>query len=67
VFIQNANIKIYRTVLFYMGVKHQHKLRVFENRVLMKILGPERIKVTGGWRKLHNEDLHDMHSLDIIW
>jgi hypothetical protein len=47
VFIQNANIKIYRTVLFYMGVRQQHKRRVFENRVLMKILGPERVKVTG--------------------
>jgi hypothetical protein len=47
-------------------VRQSHKLRVFENRVLKKIPGPERIKVTGDWRKLHNEDLYDMNCLDII-
>jgi hypothetical protein len=31
-----------------------HKLRVFENRVLRRILGPKRDGVTGGWRKLYN-------------
>jgi hypothetical protein len=48
-------------------VRQKHKLRVFENRVVRKILGPERVKVTGEWRKLHNEDLHDMQYLDVIW
>jgi hypothetical protein len=33
-------------------------LRVFENRVLRRIFGPKRDEVTGGWRKLHNEELH---------
>jgi hypothetical protein len=34
---------------------------VFENRVLRRILGPERDEVTGGWRKLHNEELHGLY------
>jgi hypothetical protein len=32
-------------------------MRVFENRVLRRIFGPKRDEVTGGWRKLHNEEL----------
>jgi hypothetical protein len=40
----------------------EHKLRVFENRVLRKIFGPKRDAVTGGWRKLHNEELHNLYS-----
>jgi hypothetical protein len=35
---------------------------VFENRVLSRIFGPKRDEVTGEWRKLHNEELHDMYS-----
>jgi hypothetical protein len=35
---------------------------VFENRVLRRIFGPERDEVTGGWRKLHNEELHKLYS-----
>jgi hypothetical protein len=35
---------------------------VFENRVLRRIFGPKRDKVTGEWRKLHNEELHDLCS-----
>jgi hypothetical protein len=35
---------------------------VFENRVLRRILGPKRDGVTGGWRKLHNEELHNLYS-----
>jgi CRISPR/Cas system-associated protein Cas7 (RAMP superfamily) len=35
---------------------------VFENRVLRRIFGPKRDKVTGGWRKLHNEELHGLYS-----
>jgi hypothetical protein len=40
----------------------EHKLRVLENRVLRRIFGPKRDGVTGGWRKLHNEELHDLYS-----
>jgi hypothetical protein len=35
---------------------------VFENRVLRRMFGPERNEVTGGWRKLHNEELQDLYS-----
>jgi hypothetical protein len=43
-------------------------LRVFENRVLRRIFGPKRDKVTGGWRKLYNEELHGLYSSPIfVW
>jgi hypothetical protein len=35
---------------------------VFENRMLRRIFGPKRDEVTGGWRKLHNEELHNLYS-----
>jgi hypothetical protein len=35
---------------------------VFEKRVLRRIFGPKKDEVTGEWRKLHNEELHDLHS-----
>jgi hypothetical protein len=37
-------------------------LRVFENRVLRRIFGPKRNEVTGGWRELHNAELHGLYS-----
>jgi hypothetical protein len=43
-------------------LREEHRLRVFENRVLMRIFGPKRDEVTGGWRKLHNEELHYLYS-----
>jgi hypothetical protein len=39
----------------------EHRLRVFENRVLRKIFGPER-EEDGSWRKLHNNELHSLYS-----
>jgi hypothetical protein len=39
---------------------------VVENRVLRRIFGPKRDEVTGEWRKLHNEELHDLYSLPSI-
>jgi hypothetical protein len=39
----------------------EHRLRIFENRVLMKIFGPER-EEDGSWRKLHNDELHSLYS-----
>jgi hypothetical protein len=35
---------------------------MFDNRVLRRIFGPKRDEVTGGWRKLHNEELHGLYS-----
>jgi hypothetical protein len=40
-------------------LRKEHRLRVFENRVLRRIFGPKRNEVTGEWRKLHNEELRD--------
>jgi hypothetical protein len=40
----------------------EHGLRVCENRVVRRIFGSKRDGVTGGWRKLHNEELHDLYS-----
>jgi hypothetical protein len=42
-------------------LKEERRLRVFENRVLRGIFGPERDEVTGEWRKLHNEELNDLY------
>jgi hypothetical protein len=40
---------------------------VFENKVFRRIFGPKRDEVTGEWRKLHNEELHDLYfSLTIV-
>jgi len=43
-------------------LREERKLRVFENVVLRRIFGPRRDKVTGKWRKLHNEELNDLYS-----
>jgi hypothetical protein len=40
----------------------EHRLRVFENRVLRGIFGPKRDEVTGEWRKLHSVELHNLYS-----
>jgi hypothetical protein len=40
----------------------EDRLKVFENRVLSRIFGPKRDEVTGGCRKLHNEELHNLYS-----
>jgi hypothetical protein len=48
-------------------LREEHRLRVFENRVLRRIFGPKMNDVTGEWRKLHSEELHILYSsLNII-
>jgi hypothetical protein len=44
------------------NIKGEHRLRVFENRVLRRIFKPRMDEVTGDWRKLHNEELHNLYS-----
>jgi hypothetical protein len=43
-------------------LREKHRLRVFKNRVLRRIVGPKRDEVMGEWRKLHNEELRDLYS-----
>jgi hypothetical protein len=42
-------------------LREEHRLRVFENRVLRRIFGPKR-EEDGSWRKLHNDELHNLYS-----
>jgi hypothetical protein len=65
-------IKIQRTVILYivlygyenwsLTLKEEHLLRVFQNKVLRRIFGPERGDVTGEWRELYNEEQNDLYS-----
>jgi hypothetical protein len=43
-------------------LREEHRLRAFENRALRTIFGPKGDEVTGGWKKLHNEELRNIYS-----
>jgi hypothetical protein len=43
-------------------LREEHRLRVFDNKVLRRIFGPKRDEVRGDWRKLLNEELHNLYS-----
>jgi len=48
-------------------LREERKLRVFENMVLRRIFGPRKDEVTGGWRRLNNEELNDLYcTLKIV-
>jgi hypothetical protein len=47
-------------------LREEQRLRVFENRVLRRILGPKMDEVTGEWSKFHNEELNILYSSNII-
>jgi hypothetical protein len=53
---------LYGCETWSLTLREEHRLCVFENRVLRKIFGPKRDEVTGDWRKLHNKELHDLES-----
>jgi hypothetical protein len=53
---------LYGCETWYLTLREDNRLRVFENRVLSRITGPKRDEVTGEWRKLHNEELHILYS-----
>ena len=58
---------LYRCETWSLTLREECRLLVFENRVLRKIFGPKRDKVTAKWRKVHNEELHDLYcSLNIV-
>jgi hypothetical protein len=71
-------MKIHRTVIWpvvlygcatwTVTLRKEHRLRVFENRVLRMTIGPTRDKVIGEWRRLHNAELYNLYSPpNIIW
>jgi hypothetical protein len=52
---------------WYLALREEHRLMVFDNRVLRRIFGPKREEVAGGWRRLHNEEVHNLYvSLNTI-
>jgi hypothetical protein len=74
---KNVKVKIYKTIIlpvvlygcetWCLTLREEQRLRVFENRVLRRIFASKRDEVTGEWRKLHNEELHNLYlSPDII-
>jgi hypothetical protein len=60
--IQDLPVVLYGCKTWSLTLREEHRLRLFENTVLRKIFGPKRDEVTGGWRKLHNEELRDLYS-----
>ena len=75
---KNLKILIHRTIIlpivlygcatWLLTLREEHRLQVFENRMLRKIFGPKRDKVSGEWRKLYNEELNDLYSLpNTVW
>jgi hypothetical protein len=70
---RNIKIKTYRMIILPVflfdcetwshTLREEHRWRVFENRVLRRIFGPKRDKVTREWRKVQNEELNDLYSL----
>jgi hypothetical protein len=56
-------VVLYGCKTWSLTLREEHRLRrVFENKVLRRIFRPKRDEVTGGWRKLHNEELHNLYS-----
>jgi hypothetical protein len=55
-------VVLYECETWSLTLREEHRLRVFEKRVLRRIFGPKRNEVTGGWRKLHTEELHNLYS-----
>jgi hypothetical protein len=73
----NVKVKIYKTIIlsvvlygcetWSVKLREEHRLRVFQNRVLRKVFGPKRDEVMGEGRKLHTGELHNLYpSLNII-
>jgi hypothetical protein len=55
-------VVLYGCETWSLTLREEHRLRVFDNKVLRRIFGPKRGEMTGDWRKLHNEELHNLYS-----
>jgi len=55
------SVVLYGCETWSLTLREERKLTVFENMVLRRIFGPRRDEVTGGWRRLHNEELNDLY------
>jgi hypothetical protein len=47
-------------------LREEHRVKVYENRFVRRIFGPKREEVVGGWRRLHNEEIHNLYALPNI-
>jgi hypothetical protein len=68
---KNIKIRLYKTIIlpaalygcetWSLTLREERRLRLFGNRVLRRTCEPKRDEMTGGWRKLHNEELYDLY------
>jgi hypothetical protein len=73
---KSLKIRIYKTIIlpvflyvcetWSLTLREERRLGLFENRLLGRMFGPKRIEVTGGWKKLHNEELRNLYPLSSI-
>jgi hypothetical protein len=73
---KDLQIKIYKTIIlprvfyryetWFLTLREERRLRVFENRVLRRIFGPRREEVAGGCRRLHNEKVYNLYALSYV-
>jgi hypothetical protein len=55
-------IVLYGCETFSLTLREEHRLRMLENRVLRGVFAPKWEKVAGGWRRLHDEELHNLYA-----
>jgi hypothetical protein len=55
-------VVLYGCETWSLTLREENTLKMFENRMLRRIVGSKTDKVMGGWRKLHNEELHNLCS-----
>jgi hypothetical protein len=55
-------VVLYGCETWSLTLREEHRLRLFENRVLRRTFEPKRDEMTGEWRKLHNKELRDLYS-----